>query len=336
MTPNETLGCIIVIMAASLLSYAVLAPAFKSAKVASRKAADAQNVRLVALAGIMYGGDYDDKIPLAINGRWSGLQNRHAKELTINCPGPGTQDLPSSDAAGARPTRTWVELQMPYLKSRRLLVSPNRNDPVGYFASPPHSVSDKGYDADTSTYRNQGRFPSYGLNYLFLAPIRIPKTKLGKPNAINYAEGVAKSFNQADDPSGTIFFVGSELKTGDPRRGFFVVNAPGMWRKFSENKKGYIAFWNGEQGEWMRDETPCKDSSEGCIHGPKWAGFVWSGLNAGVNATFLDGHVKYMKTVALAGGTSYPSTPIRSTPSETRIVERSAYLWDLYSKDLKL
>src|SRR5437868_6495614 len=82
---------------------------------------EAQNVRQVGLAAIMYGGDYDDGIPLAINGRWSRLQNRHDSELTINCPGPGTQDFPSPDAAGAKPTRTWVQLQMEYVRSMGLL-----------------------------------------------------------------------------------------------------------------------------------------------------------------------------------------------------------------------
>lgn len=283
------------------------------------RAEDPQNNRQVALAAVMYGGDFDDTIPLSINGRWSRLQDRHDFELTVNCPGPGTQDLPSPDAAGAKPTRTWVELQMPYIRSRYLLVCPDRGDRYGYFAGSPQSASDLTYEPQKATYRNQGRYPMYGLNYMFLAPIRIPKPLLHKRDAINYAEGVGKTFAGASDPENTIFFVSSQHASSEPNRGFFVVNAPGMWPKFSDNKEGYIAFTSGDPrgGDWSR-ESP--DSH--------WEGFVYTGYNKGSNASFLDGHVKYMRAIAMAAGTSYAAAKPGSSGSGAVIVDKKSYLWD--------
>lgn len=328
LTAAETLLSMVVIMAIGMFLYILLFSV--SPRSSAYKAADAQNNRQIALAGIVYGGDYDDRIPVTINGRWSRLQNRHDRELTINCPGPGTQDFRSTDAAGAKPTRTWVELFAPYMKARHIFINPKREDPHGYFATEPQSATDPGYNMNGATYRNQGRFPMYGLNYMFLAPIRIPKGKLRLSDAINYAEGSAKMFAGAANPEATVFFVDSVQSRDEPGRGFFVVNAPGMWPAFANNREGYVAFWGGESGggDWNRDSDRCKEENRQCDPSTHWEGFAWTGFSDGTNATFLDGHVKFIRCNKLAAGTDYLTSKPASNGSGARIIDKKAYLWD--------
>ena len=298
-----------------------------------RTGRSAQNNRQMALAAIMYGGDYDDVIPLSINGWMSRLQNRSDAQRTVNCPGPGTQGIPALDAGGAEPARTWVYLVQPYIKSRGLYIVPGRGDPLGIFSADPTGIGDPGYDPKKNTYRNQGRFPFYGMNYMFVAPIRIPKSKLNKPDPVNYAEGEARTFTGATDPSETIFFVESQRAMDDLDRGFFVINAPGMWPAFAHNKKGYIGFWNGTKGsgDWVGTYTACAKSQEPCPDPMPNHGFAWMGQKRGANASFLDGHVKYLKATAMAGGTDYMSAVAGANGdlgSGAQIVDKRQYLWD--------
>jgi prepilin-type processing-associated H-X9-DG protein len=302
---------------------------------ANKKAADAQNARQVALAALMYSGDNNDRMVPTINGWLSRLQNRSDKQLTINCPGPGTQDLAAKDAAGARPTRTWVDLLGAYMKSNRLLVDPGRGDMIHqYFSvSTPLSVGDPGYKADGPTYRNQGRFPMYGVNYMFLSPLRIPKEKRGLPNAVNYATAEVVNLAEADDPSRTVFYVDSQRSLSDQTRGFFVVNAPGMWKPFASGTNGLVAFWGGTagSGDWVGTQTACADFSTPCANPTTSSNFVYTEYNGGTNVTFVDGHVKYMKAAALAAGTDYLTATAGSSGSlgsGAVITDKRKYLWN--------
>jgi prepilin-type processing-associated H-X9-DG protein len=300
----------------------------------SRKAADAQNARQVALAALMYAGDNDNRMVPTVNGWLSRLQNRSDKQKTIDCPGPGTQDLPATDAAGAERTDTWVALLMPYIRSRLIYVDPGRGDLHGYFpVAEPLSVGDKGYDPEGNTYRNRERFPMYGVNYMFLSPLRIPKDKRGRPNAINYAVAEVVDLSKAADPSGTVFYVDSQRSQADQTRGFFVVNAPGMWPAFADNKNGYVAFWSGTKGsgDWVGTVTACNDFSEPCEKPTISTNFVCVRNNGGANTTFVDGHVKYMKAEALAAGTNYLAAVAGSAGSPGSgaiITDKKHYLWN--------
>lgn len=330
MTLLEVIAVSVCLLILGFAAYPLVAPRRGDYK----RSANASNTRQIALAAIIYSGDYDDRIVPTINGRWSRLQDRGNSELTINCPGPGTQAEASLDSANGKPTRTWVHLIWPDLRSMGYLVRPEGKrlrDPYHYFEAWPRSVTSDNYAVGGATYRNQGRFPFYGINYMYLAPMRVPKEKLDDSNPLNYAESEPARFADANDPSGTVFFVGSQRSPKDPGRGYFVVNAPGGWPRFVANPQGYIAFWSGSpgSGDWFRGEFhPGHDDN----HPERWNGFVCMSYNAGIDATFLDGHVKYMKDNALAAGTDYLSALPGGNGhvgSGAKLVHREDYLWDL-------
>ena len=299
------------------------------------KPSSAQNNRQMALAAIMYGGDYDDKIPVVVNGWLSRMQDVDDKHQTVNCPAPGTQDFPAKHAAGYRRTDAWPLMLMPYLRSRGLFINPDLTDFHNIWTSAPKAATDKDYNRDGATYRNQNRFPMYGMNYMFLAPLRIPANKRSEPDAVNYAVGEGRAFTDADDPSGTVFFTESQHAMDDATRGFFVINAPGMWPAFVHNKDGYVAFWGGTagSGDWVGTPTACADFGTPCPSPMEWAGSVYTGYNDGCSATFLDGHVKYYRTFALAAGTDYASAVAGADGSGAHIVDKSKYLWNLTNKN---
>ena len=307
-----------------------------------------QNERQIALAAIMYSGDYDDRIPPAINGWFSRLQDRTDKQLTINCPGPGTQAEVATDAAGAAPARTWVALLWPQIKSLELFIRPPSDqsrtsdehderlvDRAGIFAHDPLALGQPGYDPAKNTYRNQGLFPQFGLNYMYLAPLIVPKEYRNMANPTNYAVSRPFKYEDADDPSGTIFFIDSQRAMDDPDTGFFVVNAPGMFPAFQHNAKGYIAFWGGTagSGDWVGTDTACPDNTNPCDRPMKSNGFVYTGYNNGCNTTFLDGHVKYFHPNQLAAGTDYALATAKADGSGCHIIDKSHYLWNLSDKD---
>ena len=175
----------------------------------------------------MYGGDYDDTIPLTTNGWLSRMQDvgdrlktdKGNVHLTVNSPAPGTQDFPAKDAAGGQRTDAWPLLVMPYIKSRGLFISPQRGDLHNIWSHEARPSTDPDYDPDGATYRNQNRFPMYGMNYMFCSPLRVPKNKRGLSDAINYAVSESHTFTEADDPSGTVFFTDSQRALDDPTRG---------------------------------------------------------------------------------------------------------------------
>jgi prepilin-type processing-associated H-X9-DG protein len=174
----------------------------------------------------------------------------------------------------------------------------------------------------------------YGFNYIVLAPLRIPTEKRNRPHAINYAVSEPHSFDDAEDPSGTIFYIESKRAMDDTSRGSFVVNAPGMWRPFAENVNGLLAFWGGTlgSGDWVGTKTACATEETPCPDPQPSTNFVSTGYNDGANPTFLDGHVKYMKAAALAAGTDYATAVAGSqgdSGSGARIVNKKEYLWDL-------
>src|SRR5690242_21503467 len=70
-----TLIELLVVIAIIAILAAILFPVFAQAKKAAKKAASAQNNRQMALANIMYGGDYDDTICVMVNGRYRSLKN---------------------------------------------------------------------------------------------------------------------------------------------------------------------------------------------------------------------------------------------------------------------
>ena len=321
-----TLIELLVVIAIIAILAAILFPVFAQAKKAAKKAASAQNNRQIALADIMYGADYDDTICVMINGPYRDLLNIRDGVLSTY---------------GEQRTDGWPLLMLPYIKSRGLYIDPGRADTNNIFNAPAHASVDPGYVATGATYRNQSRFVMYGVNYLFDSPLLIPASKMSNATPTDFMQGEAHTFTEADDPSGTVFYTESQrgfvpttttdvIGVLDTTRGFFGVNAPGLWETLVSSTVPYVVFWDGTNcsGDWCGDMDPTTVGRQ------KNTNFVYIGYNEGANATFLDGHVKYLKDAALASGTSYLS----STPQDggstyfgggANITDKVHYLWNL-------
>jgi len=321
-----TLIELLVVIAIIAILAAILFPVFAQAKKAAKKAASAQNNRQMALAGLMYAGDYDDTICVMINGNYRDLKNVDDGVLTVN---------------GCARTDGWPLLLSPYIKSRGLFVDPGRGDANGIWAGPALATTDTGYNPYKNTFRNQSRFPMYGINYLFASPLLIPASKMSGPSPTDFMQGEAHTTTEADDPSGTVFYTesqrgyvptvaGDNIGVLDSTRGFFGVEAPGLWGVLVASTVPYVIFWNGTycSGDW------CGDADAATVGLQKRSNYVYIGYNDGANATFIDGHVKYMKDAALASGTNY----LASTPNDwgsgyfgggCTIIDKVHYLWNL-------
>ena len=321
-----TLIELLVVIAIIAILAAILFPVFAQAKRSAKKAASSQNNREMALANIMYAGDYDDTICVMINGAYRNLKNAKDGSLT---------------QYGDQRTDAWPLLVLPYVKSLGLFVDPGRADVHDIFGHPALATVDPGFNPYGATYRNQNRFSFYGVNYLFVSPLLIPSNKMTDPTPTDFMAGEAHSFTEADDPSGTVFYTESQrgyvpttttdtLGQLDTSRGFFGVNAPGLWEVLVSSTVPYVIFWTGANcsGDWCGDVDPSTPGRQ------TRQNFLYMGYNNGCNASFLDGHVRYYKDSALAAGTDYLS----STPQDggsgafgggANITDKSHYLWNL-------
>jgi hypothetical protein len=232
---------------------------------------------------IMYGADYDDNMPVFIAGSWGNITNNTADPTR---------------------TKTWVELCQPYIQNYQLYIDPTRGDAGNFFGGPPTGAT------PPRTLRNQGRFPMYGYNYLFLSPWPF----------CDQAE--SRSFTQADDAAQTVMLDETELFTQDPTTGYFMSNAPGMWPIIAPHLV-YCIVYDGSvgSGNWSR-LNPAPD-------GPYEAETYTTA--DGSNTGFTDGHAKFLKAAALAAGTDY-MTAVKTNANEgAAIIDRTTYLWNLDS-----
>src|SRR3569832_289850 len=249
-----TLIELLVVIAIIAILAAILFPVFAQAKRAAKKAASSQNNRQMALANVMYGADYDDTICIMINGAYRNLKNVTDGAATIY---------------GDQRTDGWPLLLIPYIKSRGLLTDPGRADVHNIFSSPAHATSDLGFDPYGATYRNHSRIAFNGVNYLFVSPLLIPSSKMSDATPTDFMAGEAHQFTEADDPSGTVFYTESQrgyiptsntdaLGALDTTRGFFGVNAPGLWEALVSSTVPYVIFWSGANGsgDWCGDFDP--------------------------------------------------------------------------------
>ena len=132
-----TLIELLVVIAIIAILAAILFPVFAQAKFSAKKAASLSNIKQVALASIMYGNDYDDNIPIFVNGPYAQI----------------------ASYAGGAEVDTWVYEVQPYIKSLKLMDNPETSDTYSIFGS-----------GTNAWWRNQDLFPYYGINYLFLSP----------------------------------------------------------------------------------------------------------------------------------------------------------------------
>jgi prepilin-type N-terminal cleavage/methylation domain-containing protein/prepilin-type processing-associated H-X9-DG protein len=283
-----TLIELLVVIAIIAILAAILFPVFARAKVAAKKTASVSNLKQISTAAIMYGGDYDDMIPVLMNG---------------SIPQARGLEQPRAD--------TWVWTLQPYIRSLQLVVDPGRGDTQGFFGSGP-----------SASYGVQNFFPLYGMNYLFLSPMNFVDGECAGTANTTRPRFQAKSFTEGSDPARTVFFTESRMFLSDDMRGYYLVNAPGMFVTLSRPTSANCIIWDGK---------PC--SADWCAQGvpKKSTGAVSIFYNDGANVAWLDGHVKYMKDTQLAAGTTY-STAVPNGPDNgggAVITDWDRYLWNL-------
>jgi len=318
---------LLTIVAIVVVLSSILFPVFRQAAAQGRHSNEF-NLKKMSHALDMYSRDYDDAIIITSNGRYRNLLNIHDGVLSNY---------------GEQRTDQWPLLLEPYLKDRQLYVDPERGDQWGIYSTPPHAVGDPGYDFQGATYRNQNRFPMFGLNYLFISPYKIPASKLADATPTDYMVAEPHTFAEADDPANTVFYTVSDrgyipttttdvIGTLDATRGFWAVDAPGIWTALVASNQPYVAFWDG---------TDCSGDWCGADVDPGMAGvqtrenFFYKAVGTtGNNVMFLDGHIKFRTALQLAAGTDYPTAPPDDGGTTyfgggAHITDKSQYLWNL-------
>jgi len=299
-----TLIELLVVIAIIAILAAILFPVFAQAKASAKRSASLNNNKQITLASIQYNADYDDGIVLNMDGATAftaatKLQNIHDKGQRVD---------------------TWVLNLQQYIKSLQVMVDPSRGDVNGIFSRPAQAPGDPGFNAVGAAYRGQNRFPQYGLNYIYCAPFKY----LPPDTSIYYPE--ARFATVATEPAGTILFTEAVWYPGDTTRGWFDVNAPGMWEAMKPDDVTYIIWYSG-------DDFTCSGDWCGTMVDPlERTGSIYTAGSGGANFAFLDGHVKYLKAGAAAAGTNYASATASagSPPSVTTIInDTGKYLWNL-------
>ncbi len=320
---------LLVVVAIVALLGAILFPVYAQARVAQKgKKGNEWNLKQIARAVKQYSQDYDDRMPVSINGPYRDLRNIHDGVLTTY---------------GEQRSDMWPLLLMPYLKDRTTYIDPQRGDAFGIWSGPPLATSDAGYNATANTYRNQDRFPMFAMNFLFLSPMKIPASKLVDATPTDFMQGESHSFQEAEDPNNTVFFGVSErgripqsnvdvVGVEDWQRGFWGIDAPALWDHLISSTSPYVTFWTGTNcsGDWCGTDldpvTTGTQSNEGFFY--KYPTTLAN------NAMFLDLHIHYMTAAQLAQGTDY----LTATPNDggtgyfgggATITDKSAYLWNL-------
>jgi len=318
---------LLTIVAIIIVLSSILFPVFRQAAAQGRHSNEF-NLKKMGHALDLYSRDYDDRIIITANGPFRDILNIHDGVLSTY--GEGRTDQ-------------WPLLLEPYLKDRTLYVDPERGDQLGIFASPPHAPSDPGYDPLGATYRNQNRFPMYGLNYLFLSPYRIPDSKVSDATPTDYMVAESHTFAEADDPANTVFYSVSQrgyvpttttdvIGQLDSARGFWGIDAPGMWDYLVQGFGPYVIFWNGTNcsADWCG-----QDVDPGTAGTQTRENYFHQGMGStGNNVMFLDGHIKFKTATQLAAGTNYLTSGATDGGSGyfgggCQVTDKATYLWNL-------
>ena len=292
----------------------ILTPIFTSTL--ASKISNKPNLKKISAGAIAYAGDYDDAFPWIANGS--------ERNLGLSMP-------------GAPETLYWPLILLPYVGGdRRVYQDPRRDDLNGIWSGPPLDRTTPGYIATANTFRNQNRFPCFGVNYVFLSPLTAPQGGGVFPDPGTSA-GETHTFAQAKDPANTVFYCvtsrgwvpideeGNAMQ--DTSRGYYVVNPPGMWG-LSKEESPYLLMYNGApcSGDWCGDADP---KSPG--HQRRTGYFYRETILGGNNVAFVDGHVQFMTDLQLTAGTNYWNSVPNGTDNGggAKIIDKSKYIWDL-------
>lgn len=196
--------------------------------------------------------------------------------------------VPNEAWFGANMT-TWVRGVMPYCKSLELFKCPNTGDDWEVWSGQYFHIGNIQY------------WPNYGFNYQYLS-----KHQAGVPGSTDPWYYRMRPLAEIVAPAETVLFVDTtETPATGPGAGTITMVADPPDGYTSPNTLG----WGG----WGNDGSLGPYGNANARH------------SKGMNTSFADGHVKWMRPEALAAGTNW--TP---TTSQSAIVinDRGKYLWD--------
>lgn len=204
-----TLIELLVVIAIIAILAAILFPVFAQAKLSAKKTTSISNVKQVALAGVMYAGDYDDtSVPLY----WFD---------------PAELQLPSTQGF-----YYWSVLLLPYTKNEKIFLCPQDTYDEPFLGDGTHGR----FDSKSSVYYYAlGVAPSYGLNYRYLNTQVIDAVPGPSGLPFHY---VGNSLTSLSSPASTVQFAEATIKdkanpnTGDIVKtpvGYSRIEPPSRW-----------------------------------------------------------------------------------------------------------
>jgi prepilin-type N-terminal cleavage/methylation domain-containing protein/prepilin-type processing-associated H-X9-DG protein len=286
-----TLIELLVVIAIIAILAAILFPVFAQAKLSAKGAASISNTRQETLAGIMYGGDFDDKCVPDMD--WGN---------------------PNTDMLGwqwniGECFAPWGWLILPYVKTAEI------------YQDPLVTRQPLGWDSYAITY---SEYPQYGYNYTALSPNFTSVRKWG----YDMWTRTPVSFTAVAQPASTVMFTSkNEWEKGD-RVGWYwglgtmwvvryTVEAPTC----NEINPRPRCVSNWGTGSWLSDTVLRGNASNGAFTG----GVCYRKSGQAI-VGWVDGHASTQTAGALAAGTNWDAN---ISAANLRVTNWSKYQWDI-------
>ena len=293
-----TLIELLVVIAIIAILAAILFPVFAQARGKARQAACMSNMKQIMLGTLQYEQDFDETFPTSFNA---------CNGARIQNPLDPNDKIGGTTGGGRRPI--WHGLIYPYIKSWDLYSCPSDAD-----NKPTNTVD--GY-----------HYISYGYNYGYLGEYddQVPCSSGGTAAVF---KGIAVA--AVKRPSNIIAVIDNSGRNNGTKSTYYLsgstINPPDT----EQSEQTFYA----EDGGWG---LGCQNYHGGSL-GNKWdsLGGVEMRHNGGANTGFVDGHVKWFRTEALAGGASnMPANP-NANPGvwsvngacSNAVFDYSKYMWD--------
>jgi len=283
-----TLIELLVVIAIIAILAAILFPVFAQAKAAAKATSSLSNSKQLGLSTIMYSGDVDDTMVPAAS--W----NTGGDPITFD--------------GGTTTVSPWSSLTIPYVKSGDLF-----QDAQG--PSTPNWVANRTIAASF--------VPQYGYNYTVLSPVQASAASVS-----GYAQFPISSTGIVLPAETVLLTAKWGFTEGSPAASSYWslgINTPALWATVEGPDCSQIdELCAGGWGLNSFVNDPAKENVTNVAAGANTGGVSLRSTDSAIVA-FTDGHVKKMKSTALAAGTNWTPTIQAASVAFT---DRTKYLWD--------